>query len=459
MVYIGYHGTNTKIEAWDLEHLGSGQGQSIFPGIYFATSYLKAKEWADIRVEQSGGKPVVYIAEVELNHPLDSRKREMIFSNLGDFVKFARKYFPGWFDSNGRLLSIKTDYVKEKFSTYSGQYNFIKYAAEENLLPVIDVCKELGFDSVIDLGEIAILSPQQILSFQETDHHWTDEELNQHPSLPAEESIDRDLLATGFYLPAFETKSDDYVRLGKSSRKYKTKPGNRFTQRVRIKANGGNSVWFDLDMNRLFKRQSFAVKIPVIGETDEYTCVISFESWLPKLKEDIRKFGFTQLTVKKSLAEMMRFHDLKTRCSCPDYHYRMAYQSSQHGDIEGEPETIPSPITNPKDDLGRGCKHLLFCLNNKWIYFDKISRIIYNYFINLKRTQKPLFDRIIAPALGLEEIDQSQQTSAPTPEPAPSSQAKPEEEPIEENPEEAQEPTQDETTNPPEEGDEDEDND
>ena len=402
MYLIGYHGTNQKIDLWDLSHLGKNQGQSIFPGIYFSETYDHAKEFAKLAVEKSGGKPIVYIAEVEIEKPLDLRKNKRVFNSFSEIREFCRKYFPDWFDQEGNLLSYKIDYVWSKLGTYSGNYSLIQYAAKENRLDLIEVLEDLGFDSAIDHGEFVITSPQQILSFQEVNHQLTKEELEVQ-QLPAEESIgERNTYA------AFETKSNDYIRSSRNAKPYKTMPGNRFMRRVRIQANGGNNVWFDLDMNRLFKKGSFAVKIPVVGETDQYIVSISFEDWLPYLKQAIATTGFNQLTVKRSLAEMMRFHDLKIRCTCPDFHYRFSYWLTVNHEIEGEPELRPSDETNPRNDLGKGCKHVLFCLNTKSIFFDKVSRIIYNYFINLKRTQPLLFEKIIAPKLGLDQLDESQ---------------------------------------------------
>lgn len=400
MVLIGYHGTYTEIDSWNLENLGKNQGQTIFPGIYFSEYYDKAKEYADLAVSKFGGKARVYIAECEIEKPLDLRNNKKIFNTFRDITEFCKKYFPNWFDSEGNLLGYKIDYLDEKLRTYWGNYSIIKYAAQENGLDLKEVMLDLGFDSAIDYGEFVITSPQQILSFQEVDHQFSKEEEDIR-RLPAEEEIgERDNRYA-----AFEETSSGYIGKAKAGRNYKTMPGNRFLRRIRIQTNGGNNIWFDMDMNRLFRKGSFAIKVPVIGETNQYVSTISFENWLPLLKQHISETGFNQLTVKRSLAEMARFHDLKIDCTCPDYRYRLKYHNSMAGNQEGEPELRPSDITNPLNDLGPLCKHLSQVMNAKSAWFDKVSRIIYNYFINLKRSQPLLFDRIIAPKLGLDQID------------------------------------------------------
>lgn len=355
MILIGYHGTNTEIEVFDLNHLGSGQGQSRFPGIYFSENFEAAKNYSNLAADKNGGEPRVYVAECLLEKPLDVRKGTKLFNSFGEILNFIKKYFPKWFDENGNLLPYKEDYVTSKYETYGGQYNLIKYASEANDIPLIEVCLGLGFDSWVGDTEFVITSPQQVLSFMEVDHQLSPDEINQE-RLSADES-----LYTPERASAFETTSNQYIQASKKGRPYKTKPGNRFLRRVYIKMNGGNNVWFDIDMNRLFRKGSFAVKIPVVGETKEYIDTISFEDWLPKLKDDIARTGFTQLTVKRSLMEMLRFHNLKVHCTCPDWKYRFQYWATVNGEEEGDPETRPANKTNPRNDLGKLCKHLNFC--------------------------------------------------------------------------------------------------
>ena len=343
MVHVGYCGEN--LEEFKVRE-DSGLG---FPGIFFYYGYSDAKKLA----EANGGK--VYIAECELGKIKENRSGLKLFDSLSDVMVFINNYLPDWVGSDGLLLDSRRKEVNSMLGTYPGHYDLVKVAANHNNMEVAELLDEIGVNSIVMPYGFAITSPSQILSYQEVDHQLTNEEIEVE-SLPAEESI----AEAGTYA-AFETKSNDYIRKAKHGKPYKTKPGNRFIRRVKIRTNGGNSTWFDIDINRLFKKSSFAVKIPVIGETSEYTCIISFEDWLPKLKADILANGFTQLVVKKSLAEMMRFNDLKVRCSCPDFRYRHAYWLTVNGDIEGDPELRPSDETNPKDDLGGICKHLSLC--------------------------------------------------------------------------------------------------
>lgn len=64
--------------------------------------------------------------------------------------------------------------------------------------------------------------------------------------------------------------------------------------------------------------------------------------------------------------------------NCPDARYRMAYNQTKNGYKAGYKETRASMITNPNDDLGAGCKHVMLVLANlNWAY--QISSVINNY--------------------------------------------------------------------------------
>lgn len=64
--------------------------------------------------------------------------------------------------------------------------------------------------------------------------------------------------------------------------------------------------------------------------------------------------------------------------NCPDNRYRFAYFQTINDYRSGEPETRPSDITNPTDNKGAGCKHILLVLSNlNWLL--KVCSVINNY--------------------------------------------------------------------------------
>jgi hypothetical protein len=59
---------------------------------------------------------------------------------------------------------------------------------------------------------------------------------------------------------------------------------------------------------------------------------------------------------------------------------------------------IPSDETNPKDDLGPACKHVLLVLSNtSWLI--KVASVIRNYIIYMEKHMQKQFAKIIYPAV------------------------------------------------------------
>lgn len=376
MIITAYHGTSFNIDFFNLDYLGKGQGQSIFAGIYFTTDKGSAEEYAKLSSEKTGNPPRVYVAEIELNNPLYANKGLKFFTTRSAFIDFLKEYFPNWF-IDGKLNPVKIGYVNEKFSTYFGQYSIIKYAAAENNIPVTEIEEDLGYDGCIDGTDIIVTNPNSILSFEEV--------------IDSDETSDTS---------ALESIADRLIIDSKYAQDYKTMPGNRYKRRLRIRTEGGNRVWYDIDVNLFFNKDLFTWHVPVIGETDEYVVELQLEHFLPVLKDTIKNEGFSVKSFKNALTKAFRNLNVKVDCTCPDAKYRMRYWQTMKGDISGAPEYRPSDITNPKDKLGRGCKHVLFCLSNR-IHLARVARIFFNYCFNLYKTNKPLFERTIAKKLNI----------------------------------------------------------
>ena len=84
--------------------------------------------------------------------------------------------------------------------------------------------------------------------------------------------------------------------------------------------------------------------------------------------------------------------------NCPDFHYRFGYWATRNKITSGEPENRPSNITNPRDDLGSGCKHILLVLNNNsWLM--KVASVINNYIKYMEKHYRKLYSDIIYPAI------------------------------------------------------------
>lgn len=84
--------------------------------------------------------------------------------------------------------------------------------------------------------------------------------------------------------------------------------------------------------------------------------------------------------------------------NCPDWRYRMSFWATMKDINSGVPEKRPSKITNPKNNLGPGCKHVMLVLsNNSWLI--KVARVINNWVIYMSKNRKKQYADIVYPAI------------------------------------------------------------
>ena len=96
--------------------------------------------------------------------------------------------------------------------------------------------------------------------------------------------------------------------------------------------------------------------------------------------------------------------------NCPDWKYRGAFWASMKDINSGVPERRPSKITNPKNNLGPGCKHIMLVLsNNAWLI--KVARVINNWIIYMSKNRKKQYADIVYPAIYNKEYEEPIQLS------------------------------------------------
>lgn len=84
--------------------------------------------------------------------------------------------------------------------------------------------------------------------------------------------------------------------------------------------------------------------------------------------------------------------------NCPDFKYRFGFWATMKNINSGVPEKRPSKITNPKNNLGPGCKHVMLVLsNNSWLI--KVARVINNWVIYMSKNRKKQYADIVYPAI------------------------------------------------------------
>ncbi len=84
--------------------------------------------------------------------------------------------------------------------------------------------------------------------------------------------------------------------------------------------------------------------------------------------------------------------------NCSDFFYRFGYWATVNNINSGEPQLIPSDETNPNNDLGPGCKHVMLVLSNtSWLI--KVASVINNYIKYMLKYREKQYADIIYPAI------------------------------------------------------------
>ena len=201
----------------------------------------------------------------------------------------------------------------------------------------------------------------------------------------------------------FEDNRNQFLNKSKSS----TKGKQRFERRKRSKVQNTVRAMNGIDMNKLFKKDVLTIDIPVRGETNDYIVKISYIGLLELLRKYVeRNNGVCTLReISRACIDSFNSNEVFISCSCPDFNYRFNYWRTQQGQNSDAPENRPSNITNPNDNLGSGCKHILLVLsNNSWVL--RVARVINNYIVYMEKHYPKLYADIIYPAIYGKDYDE-----------------------------------------------------
>lgn len=196
-----------------------------------------------------------------------------------------------------------------------------------------------------------------------------------------------------------EDKRSQLLSSGKQGKKQKDGK-NRFQKRVKSKIRSNVQQLNKVNFNQLFKDNIMTVSLDVDGETDTYTVSISFGGFLDELHRELKRANeiLSLRVVIRALLNAFNSDNVYIKCSCPDFTYRHAFWASRNNIIVGDKENRPSDITNPDNDLGPGCKHIMLVISNtSWII--KLASVVYNYINYMEKHYKKLYADIIYPAV------------------------------------------------------------
>ena len=178
---------------------------------------------------------------------------------------------------------------------------------------------------------------------------------------------------------------------------------NRFERKRLSKIANAVKAYNKIDMNKLFKEDTLIVNIPVIGETDQYTVTIKMEGVVSEIAKNLKNNNnkLEYKTILQALTKVFNTANVYVKCTCDDYKYRFAHWNIINNVSVDDTASDPGPgkgIRNPKDDKGRGCKHILLVLaNGDWLL--KVASVINNYIHYAEENLQKPFLKIIFPKL------------------------------------------------------------
>ena len=211
--------------------------------------------------------------------------------------------------------------------------------------------------------------------------------------------------------PLYEDSRNSLIAQGRRGEKEKGDGKSRFEKRVKSKFSNSVREYNSIDMNSVFFDGILTINIPVKGETDNYLVRIKFGGFMETLQQEAKRLGKLDLrTITRALINAFNRDDVYIHCSCPDFKYRFNYWTTIHDINSGAPETRPARITNPTDNKGPGCKHIMLVLSNtQWLI--KVSSVLNNYIKYMEQNRKDDYARYIYPAIYGKEYEEPVQLS------------------------------------------------
>lgn len=197
-----------------------------------------------------------------------------------------------------------------------------------------------------------------------------------------------------------EATRKDLILKSKRGEKYKSKQGNRWDAKKRITIANTVKEYNRIDMNTFWKKDILNFDIKVKGETDNYIITVEFTKILDRIKNKViaNKNKLNIKIIYNALIEALNSSDVKVDCSCSDFQYRFKVWATRQNYNAGQPETREAKITNPRDNLGAACKHILCVLNNaEWL--RQVSSVINNYINYCKDNMEYNYGRFIFPKI------------------------------------------------------------
>lgn len=208
-----------------------------------------------------------------------------------------------------------------------------------------------------------------------------------------------------------EDSRNSLIAQGRRGEREKGDGKTRFEKRVKSRFSTSVKEYNSINMNSVFADGILTVNIPVVGETNNYLVKIKFGGFLDILRAEAQRNDAIDLrTIVRALLTAFNTDDVYIHCSCPDFKYRFDYWATVKDITSGPPQYIPARITNPTDNKGPGCKHIMLVLSNtQWVV--KVASVLNNYIKYMKAHRENDYARYIYPALFGKPYEEPVQTS------------------------------------------------
>ena len=193
-----------------------------------------------------------------------------------------------------------------------------------------------------------------------------------------------------------EKSRSDLLSKSMTAKPTKSYNTTRFERRKLQTMKTSSSIFNKLDMNSVFKSDALSLEIPVEGETNTYTVTILFDGICKDIQRELKKnnYNLEFKVIYKAIVRAIKNQNMFIGCTCKDYKFRFQYIATKERYNALQAQLVPATQTNPNNDQGAGCKHILKVLDDlSWAM--QLATALNNYILYMKKNKPKLFNDIM----------------------------------------------------------------
>ena len=193
-----------------------------------------------------------------------------------------------------------------------------------------------------------------------------------------------------------EKSRSDLLSKSMTAKPTKSYNTTRFERRKLQTMKTSSSIFNKLDMNSVFKSDALSLEIPVEGETNTYTVTILFDGICKDIQRELKKndYNLEFKVIYKAIVRAIKNQNMFIGCTCKDYKFRFQYIATKERYNALQAQLVPATQTNPNNDQGAGCKHILKVLDDiSWAM--QLATALNNYILYMKKNKQKLFNDIM----------------------------------------------------------------